>query len=59
MTGRLKLKYGLNCFTRSERRVRDMLEKAGFESIVVRSIRDMCPEPFDDVCAQHLVCAKT
>lgn len=58
LAGRLKLKYGLNCFTRSEQRVRDMLEAAGFGSIVVRSMRDICPEPFDDVCAQHLVCAR-
>jgi cyclopropane fatty-acyl-phospholipid synthase-like methyltransferase len=57
IAGRLRLKYGLNCFTRSERRVRDMLEAAGFGSIVVRSMREICPEPFDDVCTQHLVCA--
>jgi len=57
IAGRLKLKYGLNCFTRRERRVRDMLETAGFGSIVVRPMRDICPEPFDDVCTQHLVCA--
>ena len=59
IAGRLKLKYGLNCFTRSEMRVREMLETAGFGSIVVRSMRDMCPEPFYDVCNQHLVCART
>jgi cyclopropane fatty-acyl-phospholipid synthase-like methyltransferase len=57
--GRLKLRYGLNCFTRSERRIRDMLETAGFGSIVVTPMRDICPEPFDDVCTQHLVCAGT
>ena len=57
--GRLKLKYGLNCFTRSEQRVRAMLETAGYESIVVRPIRDICPEPFDDLCTQHLVSART
>ena len=57
LAGRLKLKYGLNCFTRSEARVRDMLRTAGFASIVVNPIRALCPEPFDDVCTQHLVCA--
>jgi hypothetical protein len=57
LAGRLRLKYGLNCFTRSEQHVRDMLEAAGFGSIVVRSMRVICPEPFDDVCTQHLVCA--
>ena len=59
IAGRLKLKYGLNCFTRSEKRVREMLEAAGFGSIVVQPMRDLCPEPFDDVCTQHLVCATT
>ena len=57
LAGRLKLKYGLNCFTRSEPQVRNMLEAAGFGSIEVRSMRVICPEPFDDVCTQHLVCA--
>jgi hypothetical protein len=36
-----------------------MLEAAGFGSIVVRPMREMFPEPLDDVCTQHLVCAKT
>ena len=58
MAGRLRLKYGMNCFTRSEARVRDMLEASGFGSVVVQSMRDICPEVFDDVCTQHLVCAK-
>ena len=55
LTGRLKLKYGLHCFTRSEQHVRDMLKAAGFESIVIRPIHDICPDSFDDVCTQHLV----
>jgi len=57
LAGRLKLKYGLNCFTRSEARIRDMLQAAGFGSIVVKPMRAFCAEPFDDVCTQHLVCA--
>ena len=57
LAGQLKLKYGLHCFTRSEARVRDMLQTAGFGSIVVRPMHTICPEPFDDVCTQHLVCA--
>jgi cyclopropane fatty-acyl-phospholipid synthase-like methyltransferase len=58
IAGRLKLRYGLNCFTRSEKRIREMLDAAGFGSIVVQPMRDLCPEPFDDVCTQHLVCAR-
>jgi SAM-dependent methyltransferase len=58
VAGRLKLSYGLNCFSRSEQRVREMLKATGFSAVVVRPMRDMCPEPFDDVCAQHLVYAE-
>jgi SAM-dependent methyltransferase len=59
IAGRMRLKYGLNCFTRGEKRVREVLEAAGFVSIMVRPMRDICREPFDDVCTQHLVCART
>jgi SAM-dependent methyltransferase len=58
VSGRLKLAYGLNCFSRSEQRIREMLEASGFKSVVVRPMREMCPEPFDDVCTQHIVYAE-
>lgn len=57
IAGRLKLKYGLNCFARSEDGLRRMLTAAGFGSIVIRPMSELCPDPFDDVCTQHLVCA--
>jgi len=55
LKGRLKWKYGLNCFKRSEERVREMLASAGFASIVIQPMKELCPEKFDDVCTQHLI----
>lgn len=57
LKGRLKLKCGLNFFKRDENDVRSMLESAHYTSIVIQSMRELCPEKFDDVCDQHLVCA--
>jgi 2-polyprenyl-3-methyl-5-hydroxy-6-metoxy-1,4-benzoquinol methylase len=55
LKGRLKWKYALNSFKRKEEDVRDLLETAGFKSVVIQPMRDLCPENFDDVCTQHLV----
>ncbi len=55
--GRLKLKFALNCFRRSEEGVKEMFESAGFHQIAIRRMDEMCPEDFDDVCTQHLVSA--
>jgi 2-polyprenyl-3-methyl-5-hydroxy-6-metoxy-1,4-benzoquinol methylase len=53
--GRLKWKYGLNCFKRNEEDVKGMLVSAGFTSIVLQPMQELCPERFDDVCTQHLI----
>jgi hypothetical protein len=53
--GRLKWKYGLNCFKRNEEDVKGMLVSAGFTSIVLQPMQELCPEKFDDVCTQHLI----
>ncbi|HUR20353.1 MAG TPA: class I SAM-dependent methyltransferase [Vicinamibacterales bacterium] len=57
LKGRVKWKVGLNCFSRNEQAFRAMLEAAGFSSIVTQPIQALCPERFDDICTQHLVCA--
>ncbi|MEP6672096.1 MAG: class I SAM-dependent methyltransferase [Chthoniobacter sp.] len=57
VTGRLRLKYALNCFRRTAADVTGMLESAGCREIVIRPMQEWCPEPFDDVCTQHLVSA--
>lgn len=58
VVGRLNLRYGLNCFSRSDATVRALLTTAGFKHVEVRSLSDDFPEPFDDICAQHLVVAR-
>jgi SAM-dependent methyltransferase len=55
--GRVKLKYGLNCFNRSSESVVRMLEKHGFSSVCLQPIDRLCDEDFDDICKQHLVSA--
>jgi len=57
LEGRLKWKYALNCFKRNEEDVRGMFESAGYTSIVIQPMKELCPEKFDDVCTQHLICA--
>ena len=55
LRGRMKWRYGLNCFKRNEQDVRRMLEAADYQSIVIQPMRELCPEEFDDVCTQHLI----
>lgn len=57
ITGRARLRYGLNCFSRDAQSVRQILEARGFSKICVQPIRAVCPEDFDDVCRQHFVTA--
>ena len=57
LKGRVKWKYGLNCFKRNEEDFRTMLAAAGFASIAIQPIADLCGEKFDDICTQHLVSA--
>lgn len=57
LKGRFKWKYGLNCFKRNEADVMRLLESAGYSSIVIQPMKELCPEKFDDVCAQHLIFA--
>lgn len=55
--GRLKLKYGLNCFNRNSESIVRMLEEHGFSSVCLQPIESLCSEDFDDICKQHLVTA--
>ena len=55
--GRLKFRYGLHCFGRTEESHRQMLEKQGFEQIEFKNIADIVTEKFDDVCDQSLFTA--
>ena len=57
LRGRVKLKYALNAFKRTEEDVRALLAAAGFRSIVFSPMQEFCPEKFDDVCTLDLVTA--
>ncbi len=59
LRGRVKLSYGLNCFSRTEAMFRDALSTSGFENIKIRAIEDLCSENFDDICGQHLLTANS
>lgn len=56
--GKLKFKYGLHCFGRSENAIAEMLEKNGFGEIEFRPMSSFLDEPrTDDVWPQHFVSA--
>jgi SAM-dependent methyltransferase len=57
LEGRLKWRYGLNCFKRNEEAVRGTCESAGCTAIVIQPMQERCPEQFDEVCTQHLIYA--
>lgn len=56
--GRIKWKYGLNYFSRTQKQVTGLFEKYGFESIQLINIRDVCEDFFDNICNQQLFVAR-
>ena len=55
ITGRLKLKYALNFFPRSESFFRELAADAGFSVVTVRPVSELLDQPFDDIYHQHLI----
>lgn len=55
--GRLKYKYGLHCFARSEASHWAMFEAAGFSVSTIDGVAEIASEHFDDICSQHLLTA--
>jgi SAM-dependent methyltransferase len=55
--GRLKLRYGLYCFGRSEESHRELVAKHGFGNIVVEDLAKMVPDNLDAVRSQGLLTA--
>lgn len=53
--GRLKLKYGLNCFARSKDSVIKLASESGFLNIRIVSTETLVSSIFDDICEQHLL----
>jgi len=56
--GKLKLKYGLNCFGRISEEYVATTAARGFENIAIIPIADIVDEQFDDICSEHLLTAE-
>ncbi len=56
-TGRVRRRYGLQCFARTSDFCRDTISRYGFRNIAISSIADMVNHRFDDICSQHLLTA--
>lgn len=55
VTGRLRLRYALNFFPRSEIFFRDLAAEAGFSLVAIRPISKLLNKPFDDIYYQHII----
>ena len=55
LTGHLRMKYGLNCFQRSEAFFSALASQTGLSLVGVHSLSDFLDSPFDDVYYQHLI----
>ena len=52
--GKVKLKWGLNCFSRSKGQVLDLLRAAGFTTVEIMLAGNFAPSLQDDISGQHL-----
>jgi SAM-dependent methyltransferase len=55
LTGRVRLRYALNFFPRSEKFFRELAVEAGFSVVAIRPLCELLDEPFDDLYHQHLL----
>ena len=53
--GKIKLKYGLNCFSRTSGYFNESLSKFGFKVLSIRNVESICGENFDDICKQDFI----
>jgi SAM-dependent methyltransferase len=58
LVGRLKWRYGMNCFGRTSAEMADLAAGHGFTNITVAPIRMQVPIPDEDVTNQHLLIAQ-
>ena len=56
--GKLKFRYGLHCFGRTEESYRNKVANHGFENITIIKVADLIPDNFDDIWSQHLLQAR-
>jgi ubiquinone/menaquinone biosynthesis C-methylase UbiE len=55
LANKLRLKYGMNFFPRTEQFFRDLAKETGFVVEAIRPISELLDQPFDDVYYQHLL----
>jgi SAM-dependent methyltransferase len=55
VAGKLRLKYAMNFFPRTEEFFRKLAAEAGFSVVEIRPVSELLDEPFDDVYYQHLL----
>ena len=55
--GRLKLRYGIHCFSLAAEKHEEMATKAGFTDISIRPVSDYTSHRFDDIGDQHILTA--
>lgn len=58
LTGRARLRYGLNCFGRSPAELADLVTCSGFTDVVTRPLSGSVTIPGDDIPNQHLLTAR-
>ncbi len=58
LRGRMKFRYGLNCFNRKEGGVPAFVAKHHFTNVAIRKISELVADSIDDVCRQHLITAE-
>lgn len=58
LAGRARLRYGLNCFGRSDAEMADLVTRSGFTEVSVRRLRELITIPGDDIPNQHLLSAR-
>lgn len=56
--GRIRLRYGLNCFARTPAEMTGLLGEAGFSEIEVRPLRALIGSTGDDIADQQLLVAR-
>ena len=57
VTGKLKFRYGLHCFGRSEDKHRELVAEHGFEDIKLTPLTDLVTETSDDIRSQSMLTA--
>jgi SAM-dependent methyltransferase len=58
LTGRAKLRYGLNCFGRTAAEMANLAVRSGFTEAVARPLSGLVTIPGDDIPDQHLLTAR-